>query len=75
MKPKFKTYQKVHHVKTGAEYMIIHTPDPLFLLESTGSMFYVYLGQGTPANPPVSWVCDQKEMEDGRFVELGVINE
>jgi hypothetical protein len=72
MKPKFKLYRKVRHVKSGTEYTITQTPDPQFLLESTGSMFYVYQGQGKLTDPPVSWVRDQREMEDGRFIKCEV---
>jgi hypothetical protein len=72
MKPKFKLYQKIRHVKTGGEYMITQTPDPQCLLEATGSMFYVYQGQGAITEPTISWIREQGEMEDGRFIKCEV---
>jgi len=61
---KYNNFTLVRHIKTGNLYLIIGTPDKIFI-EKGATPAYAY--QGVKHQRDRIWVRPQAEMEDGRF--------
>ncbi len=75
--PKFRKNQQVHHVKSGADYLITRIPNPLRILEYCREPFYEYVRYTALAQlrnmaeediDKRTYLRAQTEMEDGRFI-------
>ena len=61
---KYKIGDKLKHVTSGDNYVIVAYPNDNRLLESTGDRFYEYRANGGD----IVWHRAEREMEDGRFI-------
>lgn len=63
----FEKGDTVKHQKSGGVYKILLSPEDLVYIEATNELAYVY-----QSHTGAKWVRPQSEMEDGRFIFLGI---